>query len=75
MSIKLKRILRGLAKSWSANFSMIAVALGGLEQYSGTLTKLIGADNAGIVLMMAGVIGLVLRFKTTQSLEEKGIKK
>lgn len=74
MSIKLKRILRGLAKSWSANFSMLAVALGGLEQYGGTLTEMFGTRNAGILLMVAGVIGLMLRFKTTQSLEQKGAK-
>ena len=74
MSIRLKRILRGLAKSWSANFSMIAVALGGLEQYAGTLSKLIGADNTGTLLMVAGIAGLALRAKTKESLEVKGTK-
>ena len=74
MNIRLKRILRGLAKSWSANFSMLAVALGGLEQYAGTLSKLIGADNTGTLLMVAGIVGLMLRFKTSQSLETKGTK-
>lgn len=74
MSIKLKRILKGLAQSWSANFSMLIVMLGGLEQYSGTLTSLIGARYTGIVIMVGGLMGLALRFKTTQSLEEKGAK-
>lgn len=74
MSIKLKRILRGLAKSWSANMSMIAVVLGGLEQYRGVISSMIGAENTGLFLMGAGLLGIVLRFKTKDSLEEKGMK-
>lgn len=74
MSIKLKRILKGLARSWSANFSLLGVMLGGLEQYNQTITGLIGAENAGLFLMVAGTIGIALRFKTEQSLEDKGAK-
>lgn len=75
MSIKIKRILRGLLRSWSANMSMIAVVLGGLEQYRGVISSVIGSANTGFLLMAAGLLGIVLRFKTKESLEEKGIKK
>lgn len=74
MNIRLKRILKGLARSWSVNFSLLVVMLGGLEQYSGTLTLLFGAKFAGLLIMGGGLLGLALRFKTTQSLEEKGTK-
>lgn len=75
MNPRLKRTFKGLAKSWSANFSMLVIMLGGLEQYSGTLTNLIGSKWAGIMIMVSGLLGLALRFKTTQSLEEKGSPK
>ncbi len=74
MPTKAKRILKGLYRSWSAHFSTIAIVLGGLEQYSGSLTNLIGAKNTGTVLMAAGIIGLALRAKTKESLETKGSK-
>lgn len=74
MRIKYKRILKGLLRSWSANMSLVAVALGGLEQYKGTISGLIGPDNTGILLMAAGILGLILRAKTNESLEEKGAK-
>lgn len=74
MSIRMKRILRGLAKSWSANFSLIVIVLGGLEQYDYVLTDLIGMRNTGLLLMFGGILGLVMRAKTTQSLEARGTK-
>ena len=75
MNPRLKRTFKGLAKSWSANFSMLVIMLGGLEQYSGTLTLLFGAKYAGLLIMVGGLLGLALRFKTTQSLEQKGSPK
>ena len=74
LSTKFKRIVKGALRSWTINWSMLAVFLGGLEQYSGTITSLIGKENSGIFLMIAGLVGLMLRAKTNESLEAKGTK-
>ena len=74
LATKIKRIIKGALKSWSINWSMLAVALGGLEQHSGTLTDLIGRGNAGILLMTAGIGSMLLRARTKESLEDKGAK-
>jgi len=72
MSEKMKRYFRGMWRSWSARFSYIAIALGGIDQYTGALTSWIGAKWAGAAVAIGGFIGLVLRAKTTKSLEERG---
>lgn len=74
ISTKIKRILRGMAKSWTANYSLFIIILGGLEQYRSTLTDIVGAKWTGIAIMVGGLLGLILRFKTKESLEDKGIK-
>lgn len=74
MNIRLKRILRGALKSWTMHFSTIGIALGSLEMYNKTISGWIGPENAGILLMFAGIVSVILRFKTTESLEMKGIK-
>lgn len=58
--------------SWSVHFSTIALMLGGLEQYNGTLTAWVGMKNAGAIIMIGALIGIALRAKTNNSLEEKG---
>ena len=55
MNPRLKRTFKGLAKSWSANFSMLVIMLGGLEHYSGTLTLLFGAKTNGRAMADWGV--------------------
>ena len=74
LSTKFKRIIKGALTSWSINWGMFAVFLGGLEQYSGTITSLIGKENSGILLMVAGLVSVVLRSRTNESLEAKGSK-
>lgn len=74
LSTKVKSIIKGAMTSWTINWAMLSVALGGLEQYSGIISSLIGKENGGILLMVAGLVSAMLRAKTNQSLEAKGSK-
>ena len=74
MSIRTKRWLRGLMKSWTANAAVVIAVLGYLQTQGKLIDKYLGADATGLILMIVGVVMVVLRAKTTTSLEAKGTK-
>ena len=61
-----------LAKSKTLWFSVLLAIGGVLEQSQSLVTSLVGADNAGLVMIGISVIVAVLRVVTTQPLSEKG---
>ena len=72
MNLRTKRILRGLMKSWTANTGTILAVLGYLQTQNELLTKWVGPDAIGGIMMLFGVLIVALRAKTTESLESKG---
>lgn len=74
MRIKHKRILQGMVKSWTANAGVIMAVLGFLQTQQALITKHLGEDATGLLMMAFGMIVVALRVKTTESLETKGAK-
>lgn len=62
-----------LAKSKTLWFSVLLAIGGVLEQSQSLVTHLVGADNAGFVMIGISVIVAVLRVITTQPLSAKGV--
>ena len=72
ISVKTKRILRGLMRSWTANTGTILAVLGYLQTQDKLLTQWFGPDALGQIMMGFGLLIVILRAKTTKSLETKG---
>ena len=58
-------------KSWTINYGLVLVILGSLQQNFDYLKTLIGEKNYGLAFVAIGIVVVVLRFKTTNSLEDK----
>jgi hypothetical protein len=74
MKISTRRWLRGLATSWTAHTGTYLAVLGYLQTQNGLIEKYIGKDSMGLVMMLFGLLIVVLRVKTTESLESKGTR-
>ena len=73
-SISTQRILRGLAKSWTANTGVILAVLGFLQTQDKLLEKWFGPDVLGFLMLFFGILVIGLRAKTNESLATKGSK-
>ena len=62
-------------KSWTINWHLLALVVGyfneNAAQAAPFLGKYLASHDVGVVLMVMGVAGIVLRFKTTAALAEK----
>lgn len=74
MSLRTKRWLRGLMRSWTANTAVVIAVLGYLQTQHQLIDRHLGEDATGITMMVIGVLMVALRAKTTTSLETKGMK-
>ena len=74
MSLRLKRILRGLRRSWTANAGLVIAGLGALQANSEILRGLLSPAVYGWLMVGIGIAVVVLRIKTTESVESKGAK-
>lgn len=64
---------RGLAKSWTAWVGAALLALPEvLPTIQADLPALLGPHSADVVMRVCGVLMILMRFKTTASLTEKG---
>lgn len=60
-----------MLKSKTIAFSVLLAVLGVLEQSHGVVTQIVGAGNAGAVMVVISVAVAVLRVYTTQALSDK----
>lgn len=74
MSIRTRRWLRGLSRSLTVHAGTLVLVVGYLQGQTAWITRHFGAAATGDVLMILGLLMIVLRAKTTQSLESKGAK-
>lgn len=74
MSIATKRWLRGLSRSWTAHAGTYIAVVGYLQTQDKLIDRYLGADATGILMMLFGLIVVVLRARTTESLSAKGAR-
>ncbi len=74
MNITTKRWLRGLSRSWTAHAGTYIAIVGYLQTQDKLIDRYLGADATGILMMLFGLIVVVLRARTTESLAAKGSK-
>ncbi len=74
MSLATKRWLRGLSRSWTAHAGTYIDVVGYLQTQDKLIDRYLGADATGILMMVFGLIVVVLRAKTSESLTAKGSK-
>ncbi len=74
MSIATKRWLRGLSRSWTAHAGTYIAIVGYLQTQDKLIDRYLGADATGILMMLFGLIVVVLRARTTESLSTKGAR-
>ena len=72
MTLSTKRWLRGMLRSWTAHTGVYLAVLGYLQTQDKLLTQWFGADAMGQIMMLFGLLVVVLRAKTNQSVEDKG---
>lgn len=75
MTIYRRRWLRGLARSWTANTGLLLAVLGYLQTQDKLLTQWFGPDALGAIMSGFGLLVIILRVKTTESLAAKGTTK
>ena len=69
----MKDLARGSIRSWSLWFGALLLALPEIiDQLGPDLLELLGSDAYERLLRIAGVVAIALRFKTTQSIAQKG---
>ena len=74
MNITTKRWKRGLSRSWTAHAGTYLAIVGYLQTQDKLIDRYLGADATGILMMVFGLIVVVLRAKTSESLTAKGSK-
>ena len=74
MNITTKRWMRGLSRSWTAHAGTYIAIVGYLQTQDKLIDRYLGADATGILMMVFGLIVVVLRAKTSESLTAKGSK-
>jgi len=72
MGDRTKHFLKGALRSWTAHAGTLVLVVGYLQDQTEWLTTRFGPGITGDILMLLGVLMIVLRAKTTQSLESKG---
>ena len=72
MSLATRRLLRGLSRSWTAHAGTYIAIVGYLQTQDKLIDKYLGADATGVLMMLFGLVVIVLRSKTKESLAEKG---
>lgn len=74
MNKYLRKIRRWL-KSWTINWHLALVVVGGIQQTQAEwmpwLQTVLTPERIGLVLSVLGIIGLALRFKTAKPLSER----
>jgi len=74
MSIRTRRWLRGLSRSWTAHAGTYIAVVGYLQTQDKLIDRYLGADATGILMMLFGLIVVALRAKTSESLTTKGAR-
>ncbi len=74
MSLATKRWLRGMSRSWTAHAGTYIAIVGYLQTQDKLIDRYLGADATGILMMLFGLIVVVLRARTTESLSAKGAR-
>lgn len=72
--VSLKKIVAGAKRSWTVWFNTLLVGIAMLEAGGAHLTALFGANAAAKIVAIGGIVNIILRVKTTQSLAERGKK-
>lgn len=67
----MKSKLKGMLKSKTMWFSAFVMAFGALADNSSMLQSLLSPQNYSLAVLIIGMISAVLRFITTQPLDEK----
>ena len=60
-----------MLRSKTMGFAVLIAVLGILEQNGAVLTKFVGAENIGVVMMVISAVVAILRVFTSQPLSEK----
>lgn len=72
---KLADRIKRAFKSWTINWHLVLVVVGGIQQTQADwmpwLESVLTKDRVGLVIAGLGIIGLVLRFKTTKPISER----
>ena len=74
MSIKMKRWLRGLSRSLTVHSASLVMIVGYFQTQDKFITKTFGEDVTGQIMMLLGLLMVLLRAKTNESLASKGAK-
>lgn len=74
MSTRFKRWLKGLSRSLTVQSAALIAVAGYFQTQGKWLTKVFGEDTTGHIMMLLGLLMVLLRIKTTESLESKGSK-
>jgi hypothetical protein len=74
ISIRLKRWLKGMSKSLTVHAGTLVLVVGYLQGQDAWITRHFGESATGDVMMGLGVLMILLRAKTSESLESKGSK-
>ena len=72
ISLRIKRALRGALRSWTTHAGVYIAVIGYLQTQDKLIDKYLGADATGVLMMLFGLVVIVLRSKTKESLAEKG---
>ena len=73
MKETMKDLARGSIRSWTIWFGALLLALPDIiNQLGPDLLEVLGSDGYSRLLRIAGVAAIVLRFKTTQPIAQKG---
>lgn len=74
MNIRTRRWLKGLSKSLTVHAGTLVLVVGYLQGQDAWLTNTFGESVTGDILMGLGVLMILLRAKTSESLESKGAR-
>jgi len=72
LSASSKRILRGLSRSWTAHTGTWLAVIGYLQTQDKIITEWFGPDAVGQIMICFGLLIVILRAKTSESLEARG---
>lgn len=74
ISLRIKRALIGALRSWTTHAGVYIAVIGYLQTQDKLIDKWLGPDATGSLMMLSGLIVVILRAKTSESLSAKGAK-
>lgn len=74
ISLRIKRALRGALRSWTTHAGVYIAVIGYLQTQDKLIDKWLGPDATGSLMILFGLLVVILRAKTSESLSAKGAK-